>query len=806
MTQPNWITQAGSLGGYPSETTLLVQLSAQPVLPATSVTYSLISGALPIGLTLTQSGKIKGTPLLVTQDTTYEFVIRATDNLSQIKDRTFTMLISGEAVPEFITPAGSVLSTLDSTWVELPIQYSNPANRKITVRKIQGNLPPGLEINSLGLIRGYAQPPIINVNLGTATTSVVAISSNVLSCLTTNGFLPGRPIIFSGDIIGGINPIKTYFVRSVINESSFTVSESSNGPELTLTNEVGYMNVTLPNITVGNPTVRTYTFTLKLESDLGSDLETYSIRVINQNASSSEGGPNTPPNSRIPTIFNTRPPTYDINEQLPYAEYYILPDLNGLTYLPFEAAYIGKKQSDDIFSFKIIGNDFDNNPITYNFHNLPLGLNGDSNTGWITGNPMIEPGISEFSFGVSVAKTAKPDKSTPIFNFSFILTNGISGDVDWITKENIGIIENSTVSVLRTHAVSDVSLQYRLVGGTLPPNLTLSSTGDIEGTVAYQFTDQFLNEDATATFTFDIEAYSPLFPVVKSTRTFTVTVINEYTNPTDTVYISCTPNFEDRNLIRSLLEDTQLIPTEYLYRPNDANFGKATNVKYVHAYGIYAADLDAYVEAANKNHYGRYITLGELKTAIARDNTGEIVYEVVYSKIIDNLVNPENKSVSKEIYWPRFIELNPGPGFARILYPNSLPNMREQLGDVLGQEFNFRLYPRWMTSQQRNGSTLGFTPAWVICYTKPGYAETIKQNIENNWKNPVEDIITLNQINFRLDRFTVDKSLTYDFDNTLNPPAWLGLPSGTPVPNPKDSKDFYTLFPRKTILPTDSQY
>ena len=64
---------------------------------------------------------------------------------------------------------------------------------------------------------------------------------------------------------------------------------------------------------------------------------------------------------------------------------------------------------------------------------------------------------------------------------------------------------------------------------------------------------------------------------------------------------------------------------------------------------------------------------------------------------------------------------------------------------------------------------------------------------------------SLNLINFRIDRFTVDKSNTYNYDTTLDPPAWTKLPGADPVPNPIDSKDFCVLFPRKTILPDTTQ-
>jgi hypothetical protein len=132
--------------------------------------------------------------------------------------------------------------------------------------------------------------------------------------------------------------------------------------------------------------------------------------------------------------------------------------------------------------------------------------------------------------------------------------------------------------------------------------------------------------------------------------------------------------------------------------------------------------------------------------------------------------------------------------------------MRNRVAQELGQEFDSRLLPLWMTSQQPNGSTLGYTQAWVICYTIPGASDSIKRNIETLWKDPMGNPYTLNLINFQIDRFTVNKSATYNYDNNITPPAWTGLPSATPVPDPLDSKDFYVLFPRQTILPNETQY
>jgi hypothetical protein len=139
------------------------------------------------------------------------------------------------------------------------------------------------------------------------------------------------------------------------------------------------------------------------------------------------------------------------------------------------------------------------------------------------------------------------------------------------------------------------------------------------------------------------------------------------------------------------------------------------------------------------------------------------------------------------------------PGFARVVYPNSLINMREQEHEVLGYLNDDSLLPAWMTSQQLDGSTLGFTPAWVIAYVNPGYGTAIKNNI-NTWQNSAAGI-KFNQIQFKIDRFEVDKQLTFDWNGR----QWVSVyPSSQPsVTN--NSKDQYILFTQKTILPNEIQ-
>jgi hypothetical protein len=135
------------------------------------------------------------------------------------------------------------------------------------------------------------------------------------------------------------------------------------------------------------------------------------------------------------------------------------------------------------------------------------------------------------------------------------------------------------------------------------------------------------------------------------------------------------------------------------------------------------------------------------------------------------------------------------PGYIRDLYPASLTNMRVELTNHLEYTDDQGLLPRWMTSQQADGNTLGFVQAWVIAYTLPGKSEMIKYVIDNYWTH------RLNEIDFSVDRFIIDKSASFNYNVKLVKPNWNEFPGGYPTPDPMNVYDIPVLFPRKTILP-----
>jgi len=970
MSAPIWITPAGLIGVAPVSINRNIPVVAEAVSPAVALSYKIISGAVPAGMIFQSIGFIRGTPAVESANTTSTFVVRVTDNLNNFADRTFSIQVSGSLVPSFATPEGPILETFDSIWVEKPILYNNIlSTNPVNIRVLQGSLPPGIEINENGLIRGYPEAPVnlVNFPLLTSIATSTDASTNSITVTGTTDFNINRPIVFSGDVIGGIVSGTVYFIKNILNSTQITISAIVGGDTFLLNSATGSMTVTLPAVTQGTPTKKQFNFTLVLSSPLGSDQAQYSITVTNQQLPISQGGQGKSPNTRMPVIFNTRPQTYDI-EPLPDYRYYVLPPsdtvtIPGTTYSPGSKAYIGQFLSGNFFAFKILGYDFDQQELTYVFNELPLWMTGDTATGWIYGTPSVTLNdIEEYEFKVLVHKKVSTEFSSSLFRFSLRIANNINGDIVWITDSDLGTIFNATESNKFVKATSDVPLIYELTSGadSLPPNLTFNTqTGAIEGIVSYQPTSNYVEENTSKDYTFTIKAYNPLILdddgnlLIYKSKTFLLKVLQEYDIPTDDLYIKCTPSLRDRDILDSLLDDSTLIPSQYIYRSDDPNYGKANCIIYAHAYGIYSSDIEKYTEAVKKNHYWRSIILGELKTAVAKDNLGEPLYEVVYSTVIDNLQKYEpaiaghheeydyrySESVSEEIFWPRFIDLNQGPwytsnkeiytsyifnqeakiitnyfeydlltqaglpilmqqgvpifytsltpGYARVLYPNSLENMRKRIEQDLGADFNFRLLPLWMTSQQSDGNTLGFTPAWVIAYTKipepvtviatqtfsiskevqlnttnglivggkiifngdsignlspsvtyyvneintvtnriklsttqygtninlvsgtgnmsgifdaMSFAKIIKHNIETEWE------YKLNQINFQIDRFTVGKELTYDLSTQVTPSSWTRYPSGVPVPNPADSKDFYVLFPRKTILPDKTQY
>jgi hypothetical protein len=446
---------------------------------------------------------------------------------------------------------------------------------------------------------------------------------------------------------------------------------------------------------------------------------------------------------------------------------------------------IGSTRSDNFYAFEFTGLDFANNPFEFiNITALPPGLTLDPISGWMYGYVPYEGILSnEYSFELIVREVNNPANYSEPYTFSLTINGPVNSDVVWLTPtdeverarvpSSLGLIDNGATSTFYVEAVnvSGISLQYQLLSGSnsrLPQGLELLSSGHIAGRVSF---NTFCLDSGTTTFdvnlntvsqpttfdmvaTFTVNAFS-INGLVNVNKTFSITVVRRYQEPYDNLYIQAMPPQDDRDLLASLLQNPTIFTPSLIYRDDDPNFGVARNVVYNHAYGLTAATYDDYVASLNLNHYWKNLVLGEIKTAQALDDAGNVIYEVVYSEVIDDLVNNDNESVDKQVVLAFPIDVNT-PDQIDSVYPNSLQNMRDQVIDVVGQISN--VLPRWMLSRQVNGRVLGFTPAWVIAYTKPGQSGQIAYNIQTQFGTQ------LNLVDFKADRYELDNFLTKNWN------------------------------------------
>ena len=424
-------------------------------------------------------------------------------------------------------------------------------------------------------------------------------------------------------------------------------------------------------------------------------------------------------------------------------------------------------------------------PGVYNL--LPQGLRllvSGEISGRVTFNTFaVDLGTTTFDATQTVLRNTSIDETT--FDSTFVFTvNAYAEDtqrilfnVNTITVDNGGSGYSSvTPPVLQFNAPIGAVARTAQAGNVIISGGSIIAVEILDGGAGYT-----LDNPATLTQVAGFGGTGAVFTAVmratgtqdsvSADREFTVKVQREYNKPYQNLLIEAMPPANDRILIASLLDDQDIFVPEYIYRPTDPYFGKSNRVIYEHAFGLDPETVETYVDSLYLNHYWKNLVLGEISTARAVDPvSGLVVYEVVYSKIIDNLVNNAGASVSKIVNLPYDI-VDPADGSTVIssAYPNSLVNMRDQVIDVVGQISN--KLPLWMISAQSNGQVLGFTPAWVMCYTKPGRSAQIAYYVQTQFAG------NLNAVDFKVDRYVLDATLSRNWDTATQ--DWTPTPSLT---------------------------
>jgi len=537
--------------------------------------------------------------------------------------------------------------------------------------------------------------------------------TNRITCLSTVGIGAGQPIQFTGTTFGGISSSATqiYYVQQVVNPTQFTVATSPTATSsVVLTNASGSM---VANFIVAS---RPYPYTITVAGEIDAEV----VWLTDADLGVLENG-----DTSLLKIEAENRGGRALTYQLKEGAFNELPQ--GLQLLP---------------SGEIVGR------VSFNTFAIDLG------------STVIDGGTTTWdsSFTFTVNAYAR-DTGQILYQVSTVeIVDGGTGYSD----VTLPIIEFSTpVGASATQALAG---NVTVSGGIVTAVEVANAGGGYTSPATITVTEGYGGSGAEL---IAVMVPTGIRDVVSVFKTFTVRVFREYNKPYQNLIVQAMPPFNDRVLVDSLLNNQNIFVPEFIFRPDDPNFGKATRVNYEHAYGLSPDTTDRYVESLYLNHYWKNLVLGQIETAQALDSVGNVIYEVVYSRIIDNLVNADGESVSKIVNLPYAINTAVTNGTVTQVYPNSLVNMRDQVIDVVGQ-ISTKL-PAWMTSKQANGRVLGFTPAWVLCYTNPGRSQQIAYYIQTQFGEQ------LNQVDFEVDRYILDRELSRNWDTATQ--QW------TPEPN-----------------------
>ena len=633
--------------------------------------------------------------------------------------------------------------------------YDTPDLKYAVSVNTGSGLPPGLSIDpNSGWYYGYIPDQgitkveysfnIVTYQAGFVgspiTCTATTFATNIITCNDTSQIGVGQPIVFTGTSFGGITASATqvYYVLTVDSDTEFTITNNlGSTTPVTLSTASGALSARL--IVASDP----YPFTLTISgtanaeviwftpADLGS-IENGAISMLAIDAENVGGralqyrlapgaGPTQLPYPYVPGFYN----------QLP----------QGLELLP---------------SGEISGQ------VSFNTFAIDLGTTTFDATQAVTRNISIQETTFDSTFTFTVNAYAeltqqalyKVDTVTVDFGgFGYSSTPGSIPVLTFNTPIGASAIQATTGNIIVTGGtITEVQVANGGSGYTSPATLVVTQGYGGTGAVFTPVMKEIGTRD-----------------VVSVNKTFSVKVKRVYNKPYQNLSIVAMPPANDRAVIASLLDDEQIFVPDYVYRLTDPYFGKSSQVTYQHAFGLAPDTLETYVSSLYENHYWKNLVLGEILTAQAIDPvSGEVVYEVVYSRIVDNLVNSAGESVNKIVNLPYAVNYNNLAETTQV-YPNSLVNMRDQVIDVVGQ-ISTKL-PLWMTSKQTDGRVLGFTPAWVMCYTKPGRSQQIAYYVQTQFQGH------LNAVDFKADRYVLDRAMSRNWDPTIQ--NWTPEPSLT---------------------------
>ena len=276
MSNLIWITPQASIGNLPINLFVSVPvLASDTVTPKATLSYSLISGSLPTGMTLSSSGVISGTPTYTSinnnyfNTVTYSFIIRVTSSSGTTPiDGSFSLILSNKVNSDFswITPAGDLGTIPNGAFYQLPLEVSETSpNVMVSFSFISGQLPPGMQVNPIGYLQGV--PTLTNalvVNQSESFSFTIR-ATNSLGHVRDQSFSLSITNVYGPVIEPSITNLGSFFDGTLYNQQ-LTVNELNPNVSITWSN-IGQLP---PGITINqNGLLSGYIQPAKLVGDFG---------------------------------------------------------------------------------------------------------------------------------------------------------------------------------------------------------------------------------------------------------------------------------------------------------------------------------------------------------------------------------------------------------------------------------------------------------------------------------------------------------------------------------------------------------
>lgn len=581
---PTWITPAGFLGTITENITTSLQVLST----GTDITYSILSGELPYGISFnTSTGFLDGTPQSVYQLTNNQFVVRVS-NAAGVSDRTFTIDVTGPTPPTWVV-ANPILGftglradqtepcVINRQYIDFQLTATTdilPPGKQLYyyIGDNDGELPPGITLSDTGRIYGYVMD---NTNIDYSY-SVTALYDSDPYSLNPYDYSS----INSGET-GSNYYNKIYNFRVSVTDSIATSTH-------------------LFKINVKDPAYLTYIPSRVPSGQLVSYATGNPVPVqwlINKN---------------LGTLRSNNKYVFELKVYDPY------PGYGPVTYTTSTAL-------PQYFSFTPHPNG--NSAIIY--ADLPYNSEFKTEYGF-TMNATKQYSL----YGTTTSTTA---------TFSLTVIGDDSRDISFITSSTVGTIRPGDISMLSFNiARSDgFTTTYRKLAGELPPGLILETDGSIVGKVQY-------TASTTTIYSFNVRAED----VQRSTYidgTFNINVDRSDTIQYTNIFLKPFFNDSHRDQYNDLLSNTDIFNPGLIYRPLDLNFGVQREIRLPLYYGIEQTNLADYSAIMEQYFYNKQLFFGDLNVAYAKTRDNAVLYEVVYVTLVDDLVNNDNVSAASAV-------------------------------------------------------------------------------------------------------------------------------------------------------------